>query len=117
MRGRLGDVPELRGRLRLAEAPAVPGTLGVPLELAVVLAAATTATVAALAGAVSTWLEQGRSEVTVIVTDPHGVGMGVTAGTELLGRPTAARNPIPLTLSGFRPTGRIFRSSTEPVLH
>lgn len=75
----LRGVPELRGRLRLADSPAPQGTMGVPLELAVALAAATPATVAAFAGAVSTWLKQRKSDVTVNVIDRHGRQVSLSA--------------------------------------
>ncbi|WP_051022379.1 effector-associated constant component EACC1 [Nocardia pneumoniae] len=68
----LRQEPELRGRLRAGEAMASEEAMGVPIELAVVLATATPAVVAALARSLSTWLVQRRADVTVTVTGPDG---------------------------------------------
>ena len=75
----LRDEPELRGRLRTRSAPTPDKTMGVPIELVVVLATATTAVVSALARSVSTWLVQRRSDLTVKVTGPDGRKISVSS--------------------------------------
>jgi Effector Associated Constant Component 1 len=71
--------PELRGRLRARSAPAPDEAMGAPIELAVVLATATTAVASALARSLSTWLVQRRSDLTVTVTGPDGSQVSVSS--------------------------------------
>lgn len=75
----LRDEPELCGRLRVGSAPTSAQTMGVPIELVVVLATAATAVVSALARSVSTWLVQSRADVIVKVTGPDGRQVSVSA--------------------------------------
>lgn len=75
----LRDEPELRGRLRTRSAPTPDETMGVPIELVVVLAAATPAVAAALARSVSIWLVQRRSDLTIKVTGPDGRQISVSS--------------------------------------
>jgi hypothetical protein len=53
--------------------------MGAPIELVVILATATTATVPALARSLSTWLVQRRSDLTVTVTGPNGRQVSVSS--------------------------------------
>jgi hypothetical protein len=68
--------PELRGRLRVGHAPAPEGTMGLPVELAVLC---TSAVGVPLARALSTWLVQRRSDVVITVTGQDGQKVSVSA--------------------------------------
>lgn len=68
----------LRGRVRLVDGPAADDEMGVGTELVVVVGAAVPV-VSVLARAVTTWLVQRRSDVTVTVTAPDGRSVSVDA--------------------------------------
>jgi hypothetical protein len=71
--------PDLRGRVRLTHLAARDETaMGVPVELVVALGSASTAVVA-LSRAVTTWIVQRRSDVSVTVTSPNGRNVTVDA--------------------------------------
>lgn len=67
---------KLRGRLRIDHAPVPDSAMGLTMELAVVCAAACTH---ALAGTLSTWLVQRRSDVEITVVGPNGHSLSMSA--------------------------------------
>jgi hypothetical protein len=69
---------EFRGRVRLVEAAAEPGTLGGWPE-AVVVALGQGGAVTVLASAVIAWIRHRTSEVTCTVTRPNGTSVQLTA--------------------------------------
>lgn len=68
----------LRGRVRLADRPGASDEMGVATELVVAVGAAVPV-VSVLARAVTTWLVQRRSDVTIKVTAPDGRSVSLNA--------------------------------------
>jgi Effector Associated Constant Component 1 len=67
----LGREEELRGKVRLQDRPLVPGEMGtLPDLIAVAIGSGGVASV--LAGSLSTWLAQRKSDITLKVTGPDG---------------------------------------------
>lgn len=74
----LAGEDELRGRTRLVQAAAPPGTLG-PLAESLAVALGPGGVSAAVAACVVTWLRQRSSDVVVRVRGDHGQTVEVTA--------------------------------------
>lgn len=68
----------LRGRVRLVDRPGAADEMGVATEL-VVVAGVAVPLVSVLARAVTTWLVQRRSDVTIKVTAPDGRAVSLNA--------------------------------------
>jgi hypothetical protein len=78
LRDWLSQEDGLRGRVRLVDRPGAADEMGVATEL-VVMAGAAVPVVSVLARAVTTWLVQRRSDVTIRVTAPDGRQVSVNA--------------------------------------
>jgi len=72
----LREEPDLRGRVHQAS-QAVPGHMGAMTEI--IVTAATSGTIAALARSLSIWIAQRRSDVSVTITSSDGKTVSVDA--------------------------------------
>jgi hypothetical protein len=78
LRAWLGDEPEFRGRVRAVEASLLPGQMGGLID-ALTIALAGGGALTVLAGSVSVWLQQRRSQLTVKIVNPDGSAQEITA--------------------------------------
>ncbi len=74
----LSSESEFRGRVRIEEAPIQPGHMG-GLAEALTVALGSGGALAVLAGSVSVWLQQRRSQLTVKIVNPDGSSQEITA--------------------------------------